>query len=78
MHEKLIQNPFFNFGKEPKTAIACNKFLYKSDILNKDYHRASEKLTLNRMLSVCHSYVLVCHSYVTRMSSVCHLPVVLP
>ena len=30
-------------------------------------------LYITRMSSVCHSYVLVCHSYVTRMSSVCHL-----
>ena len=30
------------------------------------------------MSSVCHSYVLVCHPYVTRMSSVCHSYVVLP
>ena len=35
-------------------------------------------LGATRMSSVCHSYVLVCHPYVTRMSSVCHSYVVLP
>ena len=29
-------------------------------------------LGCTRMSSVYHSYVLVCHQYVTRMSSVCH------
>ena len=35
-------------------------------------HVIRMSLVCTRMLSVCHSYVLICHLYVTRMSSVRH------
>ena len=38
--------PVFNFGKYPKTAIACDKFFLKKDILKEDNQKALKKLTL--------------------------------
>ena len=35
-----------NFGKQPKTAIACKKLFLKKDILNEDYQKLFKKLTL--------------------------------
>ena len=83
---KANPRPLFNFGKYTKTAITYKEFFYKSDILKEDYQKRLTFFFLNRMSSVCHSYVLVCLSYVTRMylyvirislvctrmSSVCH------
>ena len=37
---KASSRPFFNFGKQPKTAISCNKLF----ILEKDYEKALKRL----------------------------------
>ena len=77
---KVNSRPLLNLIKQPKTAIACKEFFYKSDILKENYQTALKKITLfffriachpyvTRKSFVCHSYVLVCHSYVTRMYS---------
>ena len=42
---KAKPRPLFNLGKQPKTAIACNKFFWKY-ILKEDYQKTFKKLTL--------------------------------
>ena len=37
---KPNSRPIFNFGKEPKTAIACEEFFYKPDVLKENYQKA--------------------------------------
>ena len=95
---KASPKPIFNFGKWPKTSIACKEFFYKSNIWIEDYLKVwkwSAFFLSDDMSPVCHSYVIrmslmcshmlsLCHSYVvyvirmwlvcTRMSmsSVCH------
>ena len=46
MHQKLVPNPFFTFGKYLKTAIACKKLFLKIDILEEDYQKALKKSSL--------------------------------
>ena len=36
---KASPRTLFNFGKQPKTAIACKKFFQKLDILKEHYQR---------------------------------------
>ena len=43
---KASPRPLYNFGKWPKTAIACKKFFKKQDILEEDYQKASKRVTL--------------------------------
>ena len=38
--------PLFNFGKWPKTAIACKKFFWKQDFFKEDYQEPLKKPTL--------------------------------
>ena len=76
---KVNSRPLLNLIKQPKTAIACKEFFYKSDILKENYQKALKKITLFFFRTACHSYVTRMYSYVirmslvcTRMSSVCH------
>ena len=82
MHHKLIPDPrsLFNFGKQPKTAIACKEFFHKSGISKEIYQQVLKKITLfffrtachpyfTRMSFVCHSYVPVSHPHVSRIYS---------
>ena len=43
---KASPRPIFNFGKQPKTAIACKKFFWKYDILKEGYQKPFKKSTL--------------------------------
>ena len=72
MHQKLVPDTFLILVHNPKQAIACKEFFYKSDIWKQDYLKALKRLTFflsDSMSSVCYSYVLVCHSRVTPMYS---------
>ena len=78
---KVNSRPLFNFIKQPKTAIACKEFFYKSDILKENFQKALKKITLLFFRTACHPYdtrmAFVCHVICmsltcNRMSSVCH------
>ena len=54
MNQELSPRPFFNFGKEPKIAIACKKFFQKKIFLKNNCQKAREKLTLVFLLNPVH------------------------
>ena len=75
---KANSRHLFNFGKYPKTAVACKGFRYFEREFMKSFKKVNFIFLLNRMSSVCHSYVTRINSYVicmplicTRMWSVC-------
>ena len=43
---KASPRPLYNFGKQPKTAIACKKFFEKQNISKEDYQKALKRVTL--------------------------------
>ena len=65
---KVNSRPLLNLIKQPKTAIACKEFFYKSDILKENFQKALKKITLFFFRTVCHLYDT--HMY-SRMSPVC-------
>ena len=89
MHQKLITDRFLIFVNNPKQPLhASNSFRNRIFWirLSKSSKKVNSIFLSNRISSVCHLYVLACHSHVTRlyshvigmslvctrMSSVCH------
>ena len=72
---KVNSRPLFNFIKQPKTAIACKEFFYKSGILKDNFQKALKKITLFFFQTAFHPYdtrkgiCMSCHSDGTRMYS---------
>ena len=72
---KVNSRPLLNLIKQPKTAIACKEFFYKSDILKENYQKASKKITLfliRIFASLFFLYAIRMSLVCTRVSSVCH------
>ena len=67
--KKVLKSLFFFHSRIP----VCHSYATRTYS-----HVIRMPLVCTRMPSACHLYVLVCHPYVTRMSSVCHSYVVLP
>ena len=51
MHQKLVSDPIINFGKSPKTAIACKKLFLKY-ILKENYQELSPFWTQSLLIQV--------------------------
>ena len=64
---KVNSRLLLNLSKQPKTAIVCKEFFYKSDILKENFQKALKKITLFFLRTVCHLYDTHMYSYVTRM-----------
>ena len=64
---KVNSRLLLNLSKQPKTAIVCKEFFYKSDILKENFQKALKKITLFFFQAVCHPYDTLMYSFVTRM-----------
>ena len=76
---KASSRPLFNFGKQPKTGIACREFFYKQIFGNRIISESFKKINFiflsNRKSSVCHLYVTRMYSMsfvCTCLLSLCH------